>query len=49
LIQQTVEETVTKLNASDFLKMYHEDGLGHTLKNVDFWIRDTFRTLSSFK
>jgi len=49
LIQQTVEETVTKLNASDFLKMYHEDGLGHTLKNVDFWIRDTFRILSSFK
>jgi len=49
LIQQLTEETVTKLNASDFLKMYHEDGLGHTLKNVDFWIRDTFRTLSSFK
>jgi 5'-3' exonuclease len=49
LIQQLTEETTNKLNASDFLKMYHEDGLGHTLKNIDFWIRDTFRTLSSFK
>ena len=53
--EKTVDTTVNrrnninKLNASDFLKMYHEDGLGHTLKNVDFWIRDTFRTLSSFK
>jgi len=49
LIQQLTEETTNKLNASDFLKMYHEDGLGHTLKNIDFWIRDTFRILSSFK
>jgi len=29
--------------------MYNEDGLGHTLKNVDYWIRSIFTTLSSFK
>ena len=49
LIEQVTQEIVSKLNVSDFSKMYHEDGLGHILKNVDFWLRDTFRTLSSFK
>jgi DNA polymerase-1 len=49
LIEQVTKETVTKLNASDFLKMYHEDGLGHTLPNANFWLRDTFNVLSSFK
>ena len=48
-IENVTNETPSKLNVSDFLKMYHEDGLGHTLKNVDYWLRDTFRTLSSFK
>ena len=38
-----------KIKVAEFLKMYNEDGLGHTLKNVDFWIRSTFTTLSSFK
>ena len=33
----------------EFLNMYNEDGLGHTLKNVDYWIRNTFTTLNSFK
>jgi DNA polymerase-1 len=48
-IEQETSKTPNKLNVADFLKMYHEDGLGHTLKNVDYWLRDTFRTLSSFK
>ena len=48
-IENVTNETPSKLNVSDFLKIYHEDGLGHTLKNVDYWLRDTFRTLSSFK
>ena len=48
-IEQVTNETPNKLNVADFLKMYHEDGLGHTLKNADYWLRDTFRTLSSFK
>ena len=38
-----------KIKVAEFLKMYNEDGLGHTLKNVDFWVRSTFTTLSSFK
>jgi DNA polymerase-1 len=38
-----------KIKVTEFLKMYNEDKLGHTLKNVEFWIRSTFTTLSSFK
>ena len=38
-----------KIKVAEFLKMYNEDGLGHTLKNVDYWIRNTFATLNSFK
>jgi DNA polymerase-1 len=48
-IEQETSKTPNKLNVADFLKMYHEDGLGHTLKNADYWLRDTLRTLSSFK
>jgi DNA polymerase-1 len=48
-IEQETSKTPNKLNVADFLKMYHEDGLGHTLKNADYWLRDTFRILSSFK
>ena len=48
-IEQTVSDAPGKIKAADFLKMYNEDGLGHILKNVEFWIRNTFTTLSSFK
>jgi hypothetical protein len=37
------------LNSKDFLSFYNEDGLGRIIKNVDFWIRDTFKVLNSFK
>ena len=42
------EENIT-LNSEDFLRFYHDDGLGHLIKNVDFWIKDTFKVLNSFK
>jgi 5'-3' exonuclease len=37
------------LNSEAFLRFYHDDGLGHLIKNVDFWIKDTFKVLNSFK
>ena len=37
------------LNREDFLRFYNDDGLGHLIKNVDFWISDTFKVLNSFK
>lgn len=48
-IEQLTMSPLEKIKAADFTKLYNEDGLGHTLKNVEFWIRNTFTTLSSFK
>jgi DNA polymerase-1 len=48
-ILNLVKKSPYKLDIVSFVKMYHEDGLGHTLPNANFWLRDTFRTLSSFK
>jgi hypothetical protein len=44
-----VEQPVEKIKVAEFLKMYNEDGIGNVLKNVEYWIRNTFTTLSSFK
>jgi 5'-3' exonuclease len=43
------EEENIALNSKAFLRLYHDDGLGHLIKNVDFWIKDTFEVLNSFK
>jgi len=48
-VEAIVEQPAEKLKVAEFLKMYNEDGLGNILKNVDYWIRDTFKVLSSFK
>jgi hypothetical protein len=48
LTELTKSETQV-LNSKDFLSFYNEDGLGRIIKNVDFWIRDTFKILNSFK
>jgi len=31
-----------------FLKYYHEDGLKHLIKNIDYWIQNTFKDLISY-
>jgi 5'-3' exonuclease len=48
-VETVVEQPVEKLKVAEFLKMYNEDGLGNILKNAEYWIRNTFTTLSSFK
>jgi 5'-3' exonuclease len=48
-VETIIEQPIEKTKIADFLKMYNEDGLGNILKNVDFWIRDTFTILNSFK
>jgi DNA polymerase-1 len=37
------------LDSETFLRFYNDDGLGNIVKNVDFWIKDTFKTINSFK
>jgi DNA polymerase-1 len=48
-VETIVDQPVEKLKVAEFLKMYNEDGLGNILKNAEYWIRNTFTTLSSFK
>lgn len=37
-----------KLDIVNFNKMYNEDGLMNVLKNIHFWIRDTWNTLDRY-
>jgi DNA polymerase-1 len=48
-IDNIVEKSVDVVKMPEFIKMYNEDGLGHILKNIEYWLRSTFSTLSSFK
>lgn len=36
------------LNSDLFLRLYAEDGLRHLIKNVDYWIQNTFKDLISY-
>jgi len=49
IIEELVEVRSFNLKSKEFLKLYHEDGLINVLKNVDYWLRETFKVLSSFK
>ena len=48
IVKELVGARSYNLKPKDFLKLYHEDGLVNVLKNVDYWINDTFKVLSSF-
>lgn len=37
------------LKKESFLRLYHEDGLRHSIRNVDSWVVKTFSILNSFK
>jgi len=39
----------TGLKKESFLRFYHEDGLRHSIKDVDSWVTKTFTLLNSFK
>jgi DNA polymerase-1 len=43
-----IKKSPYKLDIVSFVKMYHEDGLGNVLKNVDFWIRDNWTTIDRY-
>ena len=47
-LEAFAEDDILALNTKDFLRFYQDDGLGHLIKNVDFWINDTFKVLNSF-
>lgn len=48
-LEEFIEEPIEGLKIVPFLTLYREDGLNNTIKNPDFWLRDTFKILNSFK
>ena len=43
-----IEYPLPELDNMKFLKYYHEDGLRHLIKNIDYWIQNTFKDLISY-
>jgi hypothetical protein len=48
-LREFAEDDTLVLNIEAFLRFYHDDGLGHLIKNVEFWVNDTFKVLNSFR
>lgn len=49
IINGKINEKHMGLQKESFLRLYHEDGLRHSIKNVDSWVTKTFTLLNSFK
>lgn len=49
VIKELIGSSTTPLNIKDFILFYNEDGLGSSIKNLDYWLRSNFSTLNNFK
>jgi len=47
-LQEIADLPTQSLNSEAFLRLYNEDGIGKMIRNVDFWLKDIFKTLNSF-
>ena len=47
-ILNVVKDPPYKLNIAEFLKLYHKDGLGNILKNVEYWVRENFDKIDRY-
>lgn len=47
-LQEIADSPTQSLNSEAFLRLYNEDGIGKMIRNVDFWLKDIFKTLNSF-
>lgn len=48
LIEQIIIESPYLLDIENFLVLYNEDGLRHSIKNINFWLQDIFVPLNNF-
>jgi len=47
-LDELIKIPTPKLESQTFLKFYHQDDMRHLIKNVEFWINNTFKTLNSY-
>lgn len=47
-LEESTKQTLSALKPEAFLRLYHEDGIGKIIRNVDFWLKDIFKVLNSF-
>ncbi len=46
-LDNLIDSKTPKLNENTFLKFYHEDGLRHLIKNVEYWLTSNFKDIIS--
>ena len=44
-VDNLIQNTQLEFHPEAFVEMYHEDQLGGLIKNVEYWIQDTFKDL----
>jgi hypothetical protein len=48
-IQKAIKSPTPGFHSKEFLELYNEDGLGHIIRNVDFWLKNCFTQLTSYE
>jgi len=48
-IQKAIKSPTPEFHPKEFLELYNEDGLGHIIRNVDFWLKNCFTQLTSYE
>ena len=46
-VDEFIKPSPLVLDAKEFIRMYNEDQLGGLIRNVEFWIKETFQNLAS--
>jgi DNA polymerase-1 len=46
-VDEFIKTSDLKLDAKEFIRMYNEDQLGGLIRNVEFWVKETFQNLAS--
>jgi hypothetical protein len=48
-IAEFIQPWELELKAKEFIQMYNQDQLGGLIRNVEFWVKDTFQNLVTTK
>jgi len=48
-VNNLIQKDIPQLNSKPFIQLYEEDQLGGMIRNVGFWLKDTFTKLDNYK